>query len=254
MTSMSHDPAVAVIGGQLAAMGARAIAAAAAAAPSVTALAPAGAEEVSMLAAMAFATEASTTLAAHTLAHQEISRTGAALVNITRMYTQADATAAGHLETNAARSGAVEFGSIGAAATGPWASPVSPSTGSRLLRAEAVPGLAGTPTRTPAMANLIEGAVAPTPSPAGAATGAAGLSGLPNAASTLLGAGSAPLSTLSSLGSSLGSVGQGGVGGATAGGAAAGGAGPALASSLTGDENDPGRETSDVPKPGEQPL
>ena len=249
MTSMSHDPAVALVGGQLAEMGARAIAAAAAAAPSVTALAPAGAEEVSALAAMAFATEASMTLAAHTAAHQEISRTGAALVNITRMYTQADATGAGYLEANAARSGAVEFGSVGAAASGPWASPLGPSTGSRLLRAEAVPGVAGTPTRTPAMANLIEGAVAPTPSTAGAS-----MPTVANAASTLLGAGSAPLSTLSSLGSSLGSVGQGGAGGATAGGAAAGGAGPALASSLTGDEDDPGRETSDAPKPGAQLL
>jgi hypothetical protein len=111
MTSMSHDPAVAVIGGQLTEMGARAIAAETAAAPSVTALVPAGAEEISMQAAMAFAAEASKMLGAHVAAHQEISRTGAALVNITRMYTQADVTAAGTLEVNAMRSSAVEFGS-----------------------------------------------------------------------------------------------------------------------------------------------
>ncbi|MCV7425668.1 PE family protein [Mycobacterium montefiorense] len=233
MTSMSHDPAVAVIGGQLTDMGVRAITAGAAAAPSITALVPAGAEEISMQAAMAFGVEASMTLTAHAAAHEEISRMGAALVNITRMYAQVDATAAGHLEANAARSGAIEFGSVG----GPWANPLGPSTGARLLRAEAVPGVAGTPARTPAMANLIAGAVSPTPS-----TGGASMPAVTNAASTLLGAGSAPLSTLSSLGS----AGQGGVGGATAGGAAAGGAGPALASSLTGDENDPGREISDA--------
>lgn len=243
MTSMSHDPAVAIIGGQLTEMGVAALATGAAAAPSVTSLVPAGAEEISMQAAMAFAAEAGKALAAHAAAHQEISRTGAALVNITRMYTQADVTAAGHLEANAARSGAVEFGSAAARASGPWASPAAPAT--RLLRAEAVPGAAGTPARTPAMANLIEGAVAPTPATPGVSMPTA-----LSAASTLLGAGSTPLSTLSSLGSSLGSVGQGGAGGATAG--AAGGAGPALASSLTGAENDPGRETSDAP--GEQLL
>lgn len=247
MTSMSHDPAVAVIGAQLTAMGAAAMASGAAAAPAVTALVPAGAEEISTQAAMAFAAEASKALAAHIAAHQEISRTGAALVNITRMYAQTDATAAGALQTNAARTTEVEFGSVGAPMSGSLASP-APAT--RLLRAEAVPGAAGTPARTPALANLVEtAAVTPTPA-AGAATTPTAMS----AASTLLSAGSAPLSTLSSLGSSLGSVGQGGLGGATAGGAsaggtaasaagasgaAAGGTGPALASSLTDDDGTP---------------
>jgi hypothetical protein len=107
-----------------------------------------------------------------------------------------------------------------------------PAPATRLLRAEAVPGAAGTPTRTPALASVLEGAaVAPTP-----AAGAATMPSAMNAASTLLSAGSAPLSTLSSLGSSLGSVGQGGLG---ASGAAAGGTGPALASSLTNDDGKP---------------
>ncbi|HEV7579342.1 MAG TPA: PE domain-containing protein [Mycobacterium sp.] len=247
MTSMSHDPAVAVIGGQLTEMGARAIAAETAAAPSVTALVPAGAEEISMQAAMAFAAEASKMLGAHVAAHQEISRTGAALVNITRMYTQADVTAAGTLEVNAMRSSAVEFGSAAAPVSSPWAKPLGPATGAGLLRAEAVPGAAGTPARTPAMANLVGGAVAPTPSPP---TGAAGLSGFTNAASTVLSAGSAPLSTISSLGSSLGSVGQGG---ASTGGAA-GAAGPALASSLTSDGTDGDPKDSDDQRPGEHLL
>ncbi len=168
MTSMSHDAAVAAIGGQLTAMGAAAIASGAAAAPAVTALAPAGAEEVSAQAAAAFAAEASKALAAHLAAHQEISRTGVALVNITRMYTQTDATAAGALQADAARTTAVEFGSVGAPMSRSLASP-APAT--RLLRAEAVPGAAGTAARTPALANLVEGAaVAPTP-----AAGAAGM-------------------------------------------------------------------------------
>ncbi|BBY20388.1 hypothetical protein MSTO_05930 [Mycobacterium stomatepiae] len=220
---MSHDPAVAIIGGQLTALGAAAIASGAAAAPAVTALVPAGAEEVSMQAAMAFAAEAAKTLAAHAAAHEEISRTGAALVNITRMYAQTDATAAGALQTNAARSTAVEFESVGAPMSRSLASP-APAT--RLLRAEAVPGAAGTASMPAAM----------------------------NAASTLLSAGSAPLSTLSSLGSSLGSVGQGGAtaGGASAGasGAAAGGAGPALASSLTNDDGGPDAKDADGKQTG----
>jgi hypothetical protein len=260
MTSMSHDPAVAIIGGQLTAMGAGAMATGAAAAASVTALPPAGAEEVSMQAAMAFAAEASKTLAAHAAAHQEISRTGAALVDITRMYTQADATAAGALQTNAARSTAVEFNSVGTPMSRSLASP-APAT--RLLRAEAVPGAAGTPARTPALANLVEGATLAAPTPA---TGAAAMPNAMSAASSLL---STPLSTLSSLGSSLGSVGQGGLGGATAGGAsasgaaasaagatgaAAGGSGPALASSLTDDDGDKSKDADGAKRAGGQVL
>jgi hypothetical protein len=243
MTSMSHDPAVALIGGQLTEMAAAAIAAGAAAAPAVTALVPAGAEEVSAQAATAFAAEAAKALALHAAAHQEIARTGAALVDITRMYAQTDATAAGQLAANAAHTSAVEFGSV--AASGPWANPVS--TGAGLLRAEAVPGAAGTPARTAAMTNLLEGAVAaPTPA-AGTAGAATTMPTAMSAASTLLSAGSAPLSTLSSLGSSLGSVGQGG--------AAAGGAtGPALASSLTGTDDDRNPKDSDGPDRGQHLL
>ncbi|OBA60477.1 hypothetical protein A5647_13655 [Mycobacterium sp. 1100029.7] len=202
MTSMSHDPAVALIGAQLTEMGAAAIAAGAASAPAVTALIPAGAEEVSAQAAAAFAAEAAKALAAHAAAHQEIARTGAALVNITRMYAQTDATAAGQLAANAAHTSTVEFTHV--AASAPWVNPVS--TGAGLLRAEAVPGAAGTPARTAAMASLLDGVVA---APAPAAGAATTMPTAMSAASSLLGAGSAPLSTLSSLGSSLGSVGQG---------------------------------------------
>src|SRR5437879_3342815 len=105
MTFMSQDPAAAVIGGQVIEMGTRGLAAGAAAAPTVTALAPAGAEEVSMLAAAAFGVEAAAVLTAHTAAQQELLRTGAALIDIVRMYTQTDAAAPGTLQTNAMHPG-----------------------------------------------------------------------------------------------------------------------------------------------------
>ncbi len=102
MTSMSHDPAAAVIGGQVIATGTCALAAGAAAAPSVTALAPASAEEISMQAAAAFGAEAASVLAAHTAAQEELMRTGAAFVDIARIYGQMDETAAGTMQASAA--------------------------------------------------------------------------------------------------------------------------------------------------------
>ena len=103
MTSMSHDPAAAVIGAQTIEIGARALAASATAAQSVTALAPAGAEEVSAQAAAAFAAEAAAVLAAHTAAQDELMRAGAALIDIARMYEQVDVEAGQALSSPAQR-------------------------------------------------------------------------------------------------------------------------------------------------------
>ena len=72
MTSMSHDPAAAVIGAQLIAMSTAAAAQSAAAAPAITALVPAGAEEVSIQASMAFGAAAESAIAAHVAAQQEL--------------------------------------------------------------------------------------------------------------------------------------------------------------------------------------
>ena len=236
MDSMSIDPATAAIGAQFVEGAARALSAATAALPTLTMLFPAGADAVSAQAAAAFATEAADMLALSTAAQEEIARAGTALTNIARMYTEIDGAAAATLMASGEEvSGPVFAGPTGAAG---------------MLRAEMLPGAAGTAARTPLMARLIEGATTSAPaatatpaaaSPAftlGAAAAATGASAaMPSAtspaaalgsaaagaASTVVSAASAPLSSLSSLAS-----------GASAGGAA----GPALASSLTETEDD----------------
>jgi PE family len=214
MTSMSHDPAAAVIGAQLVEMSTAAVAAGAAAAPSVTALVPAGAEEISVMASTAFGAAAEMAFAAHVAAQQELAKAGAALMDIARMYAQTDATAAGALEANAMQTTLIE------------AAGFTSSTSGRLLRSEALPGAAGTVARTPLMANLVEGAVAaPAAAAVTPATGATTIPAVTGAASTLLGAASAPLSSLSSLTSMGGSM-----------GGAAGGSAAAVPASLTDKE------------------
>jgi hypothetical protein len=227
---MSHDPAAAVIGAQLIAMSTAAVADSAAMAPAITALVPAGAEEISIGASMAFAAAAESAIAFHNAAQQELARAGAALVDIARMYAQTDATAASALEANAMQTSLIEAAGFASTASG------------KLLRCEALPGAAGTAARTPLMANLVEGAVAaPAAAAAAAATPAAAtptaatISGLSGAASTVLGAASTPLSSLSSLTSMGGSM-----------GGAAGGSAAAVPASLTDKEepvaDDPGAQ------------
>jgi hypothetical protein len=98
MDSMSHDPAAGDIGSQLVDIGSQGINAGSTAAMSVlSGLIPAGGEEVSMQAAMAFAQEAATMLASNTAAQEELMRTGSALSDIARMYGDSDETAAGAL-------------------------------------------------------------------------------------------------------------------------------------------------------------
>jgi hypothetical protein len=231
MTSMSHDPAAAVIGAQLIEMGTRAMAAGAASAPSVTALAPAGAEEVSAQAAAAFEAQAAAALAAHTAAQEELARTGAALMDIARMYAQADETAAGTMVASAVEATGMTFRNA-AISTTQLARGLAASAPAGLLSAEALPGAAGTAARTPLMANLIEGVAAANPSTT--------MPAVANAASTVLGAGTAPLS-------SIGSMAQGA-------GAAGGGSAPGLASSLTADDSARDPENSDNQQTGEQLL
>jgi hypothetical protein len=211
MTSMSHDPAAAVIGAQTIEIGTRALAAGAAAASSVTALTPAGAEEVSAQAAAAFAAEAASATAAHAAAHEEIMRAGAALMDIARMYAQADSEAAGTLISSAGQLSSQVF--------------AGPSAGAGLAQAEVLPGALGSAARTPLMTNLIEGVAAA------------------NAAATVLGAGSAPLSSISQF---------------TSMGGAAGGAAAGVPASLTGEEGSTGDDSDDQQtndqQPGEQLL
>jgi len=206
---MSHDPAAAVIGAQTIEIGARALAASATAAPSVTALAPAGAEEVSAEAAAAFAAEAAAVLEAHAAAQQELMQAGAALIDIARRYERADSEAAGTVLSSASQISNQAF-AAGA------------SVGAGLARAQTLPGALGSAARTPLMANLIEGVAASNPSTT--------VPAVASAASTALGVGSAPLGAISSLGQ---------------GGASAGAAGPAAASTLAGDDQSVGGESGD---------
>ncbi|MBO0677339.1 PE domain-containing protein [Mycolicibacterium sp. S2-37] len=94
---MSHDSTVAAIGAQVVANGGQGLAAGAAAAPALTGLTPAGMDEISTQAAMSFAANGAETLAELAQAHEEISRTGAALVEVSDLYEVLDDGAAGTL-------------------------------------------------------------------------------------------------------------------------------------------------------------
>jgi hypothetical protein len=96
MQPMTHNTGAAGIGAQVVANGARGLATGTAASAEVTALVPAGADEVSAHAALAFAAEGVQTLGMNALAQQELSRAGAAYVEIAGIYEGVDgANAAG---------------------------------------------------------------------------------------------------------------------------------------------------------------
>jgi hypothetical protein len=90
MQPMQHNPAAEAIGAQVVANGVRGIAGGTAASAEVTALAPAGAEEVSMQAALAFATEGIESLGLNALAQEELTRAGAAYAEASGIYESVD--------------------------------------------------------------------------------------------------------------------------------------------------------------------
>ncbi|OSC41403.1 PE family protein [Mycobacterium decipiens] len=90
MQSMSFDPAAADIGSQVVDSAFQGIQAAATASTSLTALSPAGAEEVSAYAAAAFGTAATQMLAMNQAAQEELRRAGEVFTAIARMYSDAD--------------------------------------------------------------------------------------------------------------------------------------------------------------------
>ncbi len=90
MEPMSHNPATVGIGGQVIANGVRGLAGGTTATAEVTALVPAGTDEVSMQAAMAFATEGVQALTVNAFAQEELSRAGAAVVEIAGIYSAVD--------------------------------------------------------------------------------------------------------------------------------------------------------------------
>ena len=90
MQPLEHNPAAASIGAQVVANGARGIAGGTAASAEVTALVPAGADEVSMLAALAFAAEGVQAMGINLIAQEEIARAGAAYIEATTIYNAVD--------------------------------------------------------------------------------------------------------------------------------------------------------------------
>ncbi len=97
MQSMSFDPIVAGIGDRVVDIAVSCLEAAAKASIEVTGLAPAGGDEVSAQAAMAFTSEAIEMLTLHQAAQEELMRTGMALTQIAQIYAQIDETAARNL-------------------------------------------------------------------------------------------------------------------------------------------------------------
>jgi len=237
MESMSIDPAAAVVGSELVAVASRALGAGGTALPVLTGLAPAGAEEVSLQAALAFAAEAEAMLALNAAAQEELARAGLAVTEIARMYAQVDGEAAASLAAGGTRFVNQAFATgTGATAAG------------GLIRAETLPGAAGSAARTPLLANLIGGVAAANPStaaaPAGMTPAAATPATVATAASTVLGAGAAP----------LGSIGQFTSAGGAAGPATAATAAPGLASSANDDRNEKDRDAPADEQPGERPV
>jgi PE family len=186
MESMSHDPVAGDIGSQLVDIALQGLDSAASAMMSLTSLIPAGSEEVSMQAALAFATEGVQVLASNTSAQQELMQTGMALVNIAQMYSQVDGGAANTLGFNAASPLMSRLTEAAAnLSSHPLAGGSGASLGAGLAHAEVLPGAAGTAARTPLMGQLIDGVAGGGTAPAVA-----------NAASSALGAGTAPLSAM----------------------------------------------------------
>ena len=97
MQSLSFDAAVGDIGAQIADTASQGLQGVATTASMLTSMMPAGAEEVSAQAVMAFATDAAQLLALNQAAQEELMRAGQAVAEIARMYSEADASAAGNL-------------------------------------------------------------------------------------------------------------------------------------------------------------
>jgi hypothetical protein len=90
MQPLNHNAGAAGIGAQVVANGARGLATGTAASATVSTLAPAGADEVSIHAALAFAFEGVQTLGMNTIAQEELSRAGASFVEIAGIYQGVD--------------------------------------------------------------------------------------------------------------------------------------------------------------------
>jgi hypothetical protein len=90
MEPMSHDPAAVGVGGAVVANGATGAAAGTAAGAATTALTPAGVDEVSALAALTFGSEGAQVTAINALAQEEVTRAGAAVIEVAATYAEVD--------------------------------------------------------------------------------------------------------------------------------------------------------------------
>jgi len=97
MQPMEHNPAAVGVGAQVVANGVRGLAAGTVATAAVSALVPAGADEVSAQAAAVFAKEGVEALALNTFAQEELSRAGASYMEIAATYEAVDAANAATL-------------------------------------------------------------------------------------------------------------------------------------------------------------
>ncbi len=90
MQPMMHTPGAVGIGSEVVANGARGLAAGTAANGVVAAQVPAGADEVSAMAAVSFAVDGAESTALNAFAQQELARAGAAVVEISGIYNAVD--------------------------------------------------------------------------------------------------------------------------------------------------------------------
>lgn len=90
MEPLQHNPGAVGVGGEVVANGARGLATGTTTLSEAGALVPAGVDEVSMQAAMAFATESMETMGINAFAQEELARAGAAYIEASTIYETVD--------------------------------------------------------------------------------------------------------------------------------------------------------------------
>jgi len=90
MQPLQHNPGAVGVGTEVVSNGARGLATGTATTTEVSALVPAGVDEVSAQAAIAFATEGIEALGINALAQEELARAGAAYIEASAVYEAAD--------------------------------------------------------------------------------------------------------------------------------------------------------------------
>ncbi|MDH6244333.1 PE family protein [Mycobacterium sp. OTB74] len=90
MQPLEHNPGAVGIGTEVVANGARGLATGTATTAEISALLPAGAEEVSLQAALAFASEGIEAMGLNAFAQEELARAGSAYVEASTIYETVD--------------------------------------------------------------------------------------------------------------------------------------------------------------------